>query len=212
MEEVLPALGAGIVSTLICSPLDTFRVNYQLGNKVKWNMKYLYRGIQYGIICIPTFWCIYIPVYKNLKSDINTPIAAYISCCMASTITTPLWVLRQAKQTNKKIKMNVNNLYRGLFPTYLINLSFTVQMPLYEYMKSNVENNTFNVFVCAAVSKTVAACIFYPLDTIRACVRDGSQVGVYSNYYRGISIYIIRSLPYHISVFCTYEYIKNLVS
>lgn len=214
MEEVLPALGAGIVSTIICNPLDTIRVNYQLGNKIKWNTNYLYRGIQYGIVGIPTFWSIYFPMYSRLKNEINMPTAAYISCCTASTFTTPFWVLRQAKQCNKKVSINLSNLYRGIFPTYLINLSFTVQMPIYEYMKSKVENNTFNVFVCAAVSKTVATCIFYPLDTIRARLRDG-QIGIYSNvsnYYRGMSIYIIRSLPYHVSVFCTYEYIKNLVS
>ena len=214
MEEVLPAFGAGIVSTIICNPLDTIRVNYQLGNKIKWNANYLYRGIQYGIIGIPMFWSIYFPMYKRLKSEINTAGAAYISCCVASTFTTPFWVLRQADQCNKKVTVKLSNMYRGLFPTYLINLSFTIQMPLYEYMKSKVENNTFNVFVCTAVSKTLATCIFYPLDTVRVRLRDG-RTGIYLNvskYYRGMSIYIFRSLPYHISVFCTYEYIKNLVS
>lgn len=214
MEEVLPALGAGIVSTVICNPLDAIRVNYQLGNKIKWNTNYLYRGIQYGIIGIPTFWSIYFPMYKKLKNEINTPTAAYISCCTASTFTTPFWVLRQAAQCNKKINISISNLYSGIFPTYLINLSFTIQMPIYEYIKSKVENNTFNVFVCTAVSKTIATCIFYPLDTIRARLRDG-QIGIYSNvsnYYRGISIYILRSLPYHVSVFCTYEYIKKVIS
>lgn len=215
MEEVLPALGAGIVSTIICNPLDTIRVNYQLGNTLNvLNTKYLYRGIQYGIIGIPTFWSIYFPMYKKLKNEINTPTAAYISCCTASTFTTPFWVLRQAAQCNKKININISNLYSGIFPTYLINLSFTVQMPIYEYMKSKVENNTFNVFVCTAVSKTVASCIFYPLDTIRARLRDGKSfvLSHASNYYRGIFIYILRSLPYHVSVFCTYEYIKKVIS
>jgi hypothetical protein len=214
MEEVLPAFGAGIVSTIICNPLDTIRVNYQLGNKIKWDANYLYRGIQYGIIGIPMFWSIYFPMYKRLKGEINTAGAAYISCCVASTFTTPFWVLRQADQCKKKVTVKLSNMYRGLFPTYLINLSFTIQMPLYEYMKSKVENNTFNVFVCTAVSKTLATCIFYPLDTMRARLRDG-RTGIYLNvskYYRGMSIYIFRSLPYHISVFCTYEYIKNLVS
>tara|TARA_B110001450_G_scaffold42652_1_gene38949 strand:+ start:55245 stop:55889 length:645 start_codon:yes stop_codon:yes gene_type:complete len=214
MEEILPGLGAGIVSTVICSPLDTIRINYQLGNKIKWSTSYLYRGIQYGIIGIPIFWSIYFPMYKRFKNEINTPLAAYTSCCIASTFTTPFWVLRQAKQTNKKIEMNISNLYRGILPTYLVNLSFTVQIPLYEYMKSNVENNTFNVFVCTAVSKTIATCIFYPFDTVRARLRDGN-ISIYSNaskYYRGISIYILRSLPYHVSVFCTYEYMKRFIS
>ena len=29
-EEVIPALGAGLVSTFICNPLDVIRINYQL--------------------------------------------------------------------------------------------------------------------------------------------------------------------------------------
>ena len=214
MEEIVPALGAGIVATFICNPLDTIRINYQINKPINYNISSLYRGLSYGIIAVPSFWSIYFPMYSRLKSEINTPTAAYISCCTASTFTTPFWVLRQAEQCNKKVSISLSNLYRGIFPTYLINLSFTIQMPIYEYMKSKVENNTFNVFVCTAVSKTVATCIFYPLDTIRARLRDG-QIGIYSNvsnYYRGMSIYIIRSLPYHISVFCTYEYIKNLVS
>jgi|TARA_B110000208_G_scaffold27660_1_gene36191 hypothetical protein len=211
MEEILPGLGAGIVSTLICNPLDTIRINYQLGNEIKYTTNYLYRGLGYSVIGIPVFWSIYFPMYKKLKEDFSIPVSAYISCCTASTFTTPFWVLRQAKQTDKKINYSIKSLYNGLLPTYLINLSFTIQMPLYEYMKSNVENNTFNVFICTAVSKTVATCIFYPLDTIRARLRDG-QICIYSNmtnYYRGMSIYILRSLPYHVSVFCTYEYIKN---
>ena len=214
MDEILPALAAGALSTVICTPLDTIRVNYQLGNNLKYNIKYLYRGIEYGIIGIPVFWTVYFPMYKRLKEDFSIPVSAYVACCTASTLTTPFWVLRQAKQTNKKIIISINSLYSGLLPTYLINLSFTIQMPLYEYMKSKVENNTFNVFVCTAVSKTVATCIFYPLDTIRTRMRDGQicLASNFSNYYRGISIYILRSLPYHISIFCTYEYIKKIIS
>ena len=211
MDEIIPALGAGIFSTVICNPLDTIRVNYQLGNKVKWNMFYLYRGIQYGIIGIPVFWSMYFPLYKKLKESFSTPASAYIACCLASTFTTPFWVLRQARQTDKKINISINSLYRGLLPTYLINLSFTIQMPLYEYLKSNLENTTYNIFICSALSKTVASCVFYPFDTIRARLRDGKPgftAGILS-YYRGITVYIIKSLPYHVSIFCTYEYIKK---
>jgi hypothetical protein len=214
MEEVLPALGAGIVSTIICNPLDTIRVNYQLGNEIKWRTKYMYRGIQYGIIGIPVFWSIYFPLYKTFKEYFSIPTAAYVSCCAASTFTTPFWVLRQAKQTDKKVNISFKSLYNGLLPTYLINLSFTVQMPLYEYMKSRVENSTFNIFVCSAISKTAAACLFYPIDTIRARLRDGKSAFIpgFSNYYRGLSVYLIKSLPYHITIFCTYEYIKKIIS
>ena len=215
MEEVLPALGAGIVSTFICNPLDTIRVNYQLNKPINYTVSNLYRGLNYGIIAVPSFWAIYFPTYKKFKeTEVPKPIAAYISCCTASTFSTPFWVLRQRAQTNKEIKnMTISKCYRGLIPTYIVNLNFTVQIPVYEYLKDKTENNTFNTFLNTSISKTVATCIFYPIDTIRAKIRNGDSFKLNPiEYYRGMGIYLIRSIPYHVSVFCTFEYIKKFIS
>jgi len=215
MEEVIPALGAGIISTIICNPLDTLRINYQLKNNIQFKLKYLYRGISYGIIAVPSFWTIYFPFYKKLKdTDLPKPIASYVSCCTASTFTTPFWVLRQRLQTGKTLEnMNFYNYYRGLFPTYIINLTFTIQVPLYEYLKDRSNNSTFNTFLNTAISKTIASCVFYPIDTIRAKLRNSDPIRNIKiiDYYRGINIYLLRSIPYHATVFCSFEFIKNLM-
>jgi len=215
MEEVVPGLTAGLISTILCNPLDTLRINYQLNNKLELKFKYLYRGVSYGLIAIPSFWTIYFPFYKKLKEEeIPKPVAAYMSCCIASTFTTPFWVLRQCLQTGKEPpKMSVFNFYRGLIPTYIMNLSFLVQIPTYEYLKSKTNNNTFNTFLNVSVSKTFATCIFYPFDTIRAKIRNEESFKSIrlKEYYRGINIYLLRSIPYHTSIFCTYEFIKNLM-
>ncbi len=213
MEEVVPALTAGIVSTFICNPLDVIRINYQLKTKLSYSIGSLYKGLNYGIIAVPSFWAIYFPTYKKLKeTDIPKPISAYISCCAASTFTTPFWVLRQRVQTNREIKnVTIFNSYRGLIPTYIVNLSFIVQIPAYEYLKDINNNSTIDVFLNTAISKTFATCIFYPIDTIRAKIRNGDSIRLRINeYYRGIGIYLIRSIPYHASVFCTFEYVKKL--
>jgi len=55
MNEIVPALGAGIVSTIICNPLDVIRINYQLNTKIHYNLNFLYKGLNYGIIAIPSF-------------------------------------------------------------------------------------------------------------------------------------------------------------
>ena len=65
MEEIVPALGAGIVSTFICNPLDTIRINYQLNKPINYTLCSLYRGLNYGIIAVPSFWAIYFPIYKK---------------------------------------------------------------------------------------------------------------------------------------------------
>lgn len=215
MNEVVPALTAGIFSTFICNPLDVIRINYQLKIPINYTINSLYSGLNYGIIVIPSFWAIYFPIYKKFKeTSIPKPIAAYTSCCIASTFTTPLWVLRQKVQTGKQINdMTFLKCYKGLIPTYIINLNFTVQIPLYEYLKDKIENNTFNTFLNTSFSKTVATCIFYPIDTIRAKLRNGDTIKLKPiEYYRGMSIYLIRSIPYHTSIFCTYEYVKKFIS
>lgn len=214
MEEIVPALGAGIVSTFICNPLDTIRINYQLNKPINYTLCSLYRGLNYGIIAVPSFWAIYFPIYKKFKeTSVPKPIAAYISCCTASTFTTPFWVLRQRLQTGKEIKnMTLIKCYNGLIPTYIVNLNFTVQIPVYEYLKDKTYNSTFNTFLNTAISKTIATCIFYPADTIRAKIRNGDSFKLKpTEYYRGINIYLIRSIPYHTTIFCTYEFIKNLI-
>jgi hypothetical protein len=211
MEELFPALGAGITSTILCNPLDVIRINYQLKNKIILNRSIFTKGLSYGLVTIPTFWMIYFPMYRYI-SDKDTPkwLAAYTSCCLASTVTNPLWILRQRAQTDK-LNVPVKSYYNGLIATYFINLSFTVQIPLYEYLKSKTDNSTFNTFINTSISKTVAVCFFYPLDTIRAKFRDGASLKSmkFTDYYKGVPIYLIRSIPYHTSVFCTFEFIKN---
>ena len=107
----------------------------------------------------------------------------------------------------------VFNYYNGLIPTYIINLNFTIQIPLYEYLKDRSNNSTFNTFLNTAISKTVATCVFYPIDTIRVKVRNSDSFRnlKFIDYYRGMSIYLIRSIPYHATVFCSFEFIKNLM-
>ncbi len=211
MEEVFPAFSAGVISTIICNPLDTLRINYQINNKLVISFT---KGLGYGLLAIPSFWTVYFPVYKSTKETLGNSMSAYLACCLGSTFSTPFWILRQKAQTGKKhsfVNTPIKNYYNGILTTYLINLSFTVQIPVYEFIKNKIENNTFNIFLATAFSKTFAACIFYPLDTIRAKFRNGDTIRGLKplNFYKGLSIYLIRSIPYHSSVFCTYEFIKK---
>ena len=110
--------------------------------------------------------------------------------------------------------MKFSEFYCGLIPTYILGLTFTIQIPIYEYLKSKTDNSTFNTFINTSISKTVASTIFYPLDTVRVVLRNGGNFkGMkIQHYYRGISVYLMRSIPYHTSVFCTFEFVKNLMN
>jgi hypothetical protein len=220
MNEVIPGLCAGVVSTFICNPLDMMRVNYQTENKMplKGNLT---RGLGMGLITIPSFWGIYFPMYSNLREIIPVPIAAYLSCCTSSIFTSPLWYMRQKIQTGNKIclKEPMGTYYTGIVPTFLINATFIIQIPLLEYLKSKCENTIRNTFYITAFSKTVASGIFYPLDTLRSIKRKDPEIKYtkilrglsFLDYYRGFHIYILRSIPYHTSVFCVYYSVKKYI-
>ena len=213
MNEILPAFCAGVVSTIVCNPLDVFRINYQLNNMLHVSASFMYRGIGYGLITIPSFWTIYFPTYNKTKEIFPKPIAAYLSCCTGSIFTAPFWYLRQKSHTNvyHSWKTPMRDYFIGLKPTLIGNLNFVIQIPVYEYLKTKIEYNTYNTFLITAISKTISTSVFYPFDTIRAKLRNGENLRgmTFTMYYRGISIYLARSIPYHASIFCTYEFIKN---
>ena len=236
MNDFNAGLISGIVSNTICNPFDVIRTNKQLSNKVQWNIKFLSRGLLTGFITIPTFWSIYFESYNKLKQYNNTPfnfINGYIASNISSTITCPLWFIRQKIQLHGKFNINkfyklhgIIPFYNALVSTYLINASFIIQMPVYEKLKQNsmiksiINNDTLRIFLITSFSKTIASCFFYPLDTIRTIKRNNHNISILNilkqlnktplKYYNGLYVYLIRSIPYHTSTFCTFEYLKKL--
>jgi len=219
MDTLIPAISAGIISSIVCNPMDVLRINKQIDKKIILNRHTYFKGLSYGIYAITPFWGLYFSIYEKLKTynNLNIPVSAYISTCIASTITTPFWVIKQKAQTDKMCdihKMTYGQFYSGIIPTYILGLTFTIQIPIYEYLKSKTNNYTFNTFINTSVSKTIASVIFYPLDTVRVVLRNGGNFSGMKihQYYRGLGIYLMRSIPYHTSVFCTFEFVKNLMN
>jgi hypothetical protein len=226
---------SGLVSNTICNPFDVIRTNKQLNNKISYNFTFLSRGILSGFITIPTFWSIYFESYNNLK-QINQSkfnfLNGYIASNIASTITCPLWFIRQKNHVNQNFNVfsfyksnGILPFYNALFSTYIINASFIIQMPLYENLKKNeiiknkISNDSLRIFLITSISKTVATCFFYPFDTIRTIKRNNHSECIIKiinklninpiKYYSGLNIYLMRSIPYHTITFCTFEYFKN---
>jgi hypothetical protein len=218
MNEVIPGVCAGVVSTFVCNPLDMLRINYQTGNKITLRGN-LTRGLGVGLLTVPSFWGIYFPMYSKLRDQMPSPIAAYMSCCTSSIFTSPLWYIRQKIQIGGKIclKEPIGSYYTGVIPTLFINATFIIQIPLIEYLRDKYENTIKNTFFITSFSKTIASSVFYPIDTLRSLKRKDPCLE-YTNitrslsfldYYRGFHVYILRSIPYHTTVFCVYYYVKD---
>ena len=226
---------SGLVSNTVCNPFDVIRTNKQLGNNLQYTFTFLSRGLLSGFITIPTFWSIYFESYKNLKEINQNALSflnGYIASNIASTITCPLWFIRQKKHVSKNFNIlsfyknnGITPFYNSLLSTYFINASFVIQMPLYENLKNNkkiknqISNNSLRIFLITSISKTVAACVFYPIDTIRTIKRNNHYDSIIKiinklnqnpiKYYSGLNIYLMRSIPYHTITFCTFEYFKK---
>lgn len=228
---------SGIVSNTICNPFDVIRTNKQLSNNIEYTPKFLSRGLLSGFLTIPTFWSIYFESYNKLNNynKYLSFLNGYIACNIASTITCPLWFIRQKNQINNNFgiiqiynfyKINgIKPFYNALSSTYIINTSFTIQIPIYEKLKTDsrlnklIKNDALKIFTITAISKIIATSVFYPIDTIRTLKRNYHNKSIINiikdlnkkphNYYKGINIYLLRSIPYHTSTFCTYEYITN---
>ena len=279
MNDFYAGLLSGVISTFICNPFDVARIHKQLNihkiiystkknitNKYFDKFKFYYQGITISLITIPAFWSIYFSTYKFLKNAdylsmknftfLNGHfifLKGYIASCFASTITSPLWFIRQKKQIDNNFNIvnfyknnGIKSFYRGLFATYLVNATFIIQIPLYEYLKEkyvlnnseecennyqsnyqinykineywNYLNKSTKIFIISAFSKTVASSLYYPIDTIRAFRRNTnlSIINIMSklnknplNYYNGLTFYLLRSIPYHATTFCIFEYLQK---
>lgn len=230
-------LNAGIVSNIICNPLDVIRSNKQLSNSIELNTRFLSRGLISGFITIPTFWSIYFETYERLKIKNNgyfSIINGFVASNISSIITCPLFFIRLKNQTQTDFniikfykKNGIKSFYTGLNHTLFINSSFIIQMPIYEKFKINkklikiINNDTLRIFIVSAFSKIIASYFFYPIDTIRAIQRGNHKlttINIIKNlnknpikYYSGFFIYLTRSIPYYTSTFCTFEYTKKIL-
>lgn len=236
---------SGIVSNVVCNPFDVIRTNKQLLNKIEYSSTFLSRGLLAGFVTIPMYWSMYFESYNTLNyynTNYFKIFNGYIASNIAATITCPLWFIRQKHQTTKKFsivdfynKKGIYPFYNALLSTYIINGSFIIQMPVYEKLKNskylsntlidyNYENKiheTLRIFIITAFSKTIASCVFYPFDTIRAIKRENDSLKIIDiiyklnknpyNYYNGLRIYLVRSIPYHCTTFCTFEFMKNKI-
>ncbi|TID31089.1 hypothetical protein CANINC_000333 [Pichia inconspicua] len=122
--------------------------------------------------------------------------------------------------------------YRGLVPALLSVSQGAVQLSLYDIIKKSLgpDNDTSSIhyLYASALSKMVATCIFYPLQTIRSRLQastthaHNSPISVLLNIvryegplavYKGLPANLLRVVPATCTTFLIYEHVKsNLVN
>jgi len=202
-----------------------------------------YRGAGSNILAMASFYGVFFPIYhfnkqfvKKLFPDINQPlqhITASISAGIgASLFANPFHVLKTRYHTEKtKISPSISGLirkiyqkegfrsfYRGLGVTYFKNIELGIQLPIYEYIKSNTP---ITYALAAFIAKMTATTVTFPLDTIRTNRRRNSNLSIFEiinkikserglfGFYKGYHIYLLRSLPSSVIAFMVYESLRT---
>jgi hypothetical protein len=198
-----------------------------------------YKGASSAFFAMPIFWGLYFPIYENNKKYMNNSLAGYSASLVGSLISNPFWVARtrlQAqilhKNRNYKGTLDVlkqvyqkegfRALFRGYTMTILGNLQFVISMPIYEEIKKKNNNSTISIIFGSAIAKSISGSIVYPHEVIRTIMRNQNYSFnktincLYSNsgllgFYRGFPLYLMRTIPFSISIFLSYELNKSLI-
>lgn len=131
----------------------------------------------------------------------------------------------------------VRGYYRGLLPALISVSQGAVQMSLYDIIKKTLAtdksnsaspnpatNSSLHYLYASALSKMVATCLFYPLQTIRSRLQASTAqtipspftvfINIFRNegplaVYKGLPANLLRVVPATCTTFLIYEHVKS---
>ena len=221
MEEFRKGLVSGIVSSIICSPLDLIRTRWQLGGKeTNFTMKIYGRSLVGSLSSQPPFWALYFSI-KKITNDIEIPLKNWIQPTIASVLTNPLFLFRTRIQSLDyvsfgitKLAINTYNMRdkwsRGVSVSAVHNLQFVPLVATNDFLLKNISNDTactdgikwYEHLLCGSVAKLVSGTIFYPFEVYRTNLRIHTDYNIKTFVYSGWRFwsggylaYLVRSVP-----------------
>lgn len=128
LQSLVAGVGAGIICTITCAPLDLIKVRLQVQGSLgihkytggihsvlskiyaEEGISGVFRGVGPALITIPLFWGVYWPIYDSFKiyynrkldnksEPINHILSAITAGAISDLITNPFWVTRTRIQT-----------------------------------------------------------------------------------------------------------------
>ena len=121
-------------------------------------------------------------------------------------------------------KEGIASFYKGTISSLVKGTEMGIIFPLKDYLK---DEHNFSSATSSFVSKFIAGLTTYPIDLIRTRQRDSTQRNVsmikaakqyiranHNNpfcLYRGLSLYMMTSIPQFVLMMCIYDYATDLL-
>ena len=244
MHKEMEGFIGGAVAAIIVWPAETVRTQRQVlsTNTIKsciasiyqkQGLGGFYKGLNYGVAGMSTFYGTYFYLYHFLKTNKRQPIqpfwASYLAANVASTFNNGLYVIRTRRQTQLIKTSAQHNMplsttlkregwkmwTRGLGFTFVKNIEMGCISPCREYL---IDSYHIHPIVATFTSKMVFGILLYPLDTARTLRRCESTPKSFrkilyqfrsnpKSAYYGCPLYIARSVPTTVIAFTLYDWL-----
>jgi solute carrier family 25 carnitine/acylcarnitine transporter 20/29 len=232
---------AGVSAIIVSHPIDTIKSNIQEKKPIKYNFKFLYRGLTAPLIGVGLEKSIVFGVFETTRKYTGSDVVSgALSGMSASLIVTPFERIKILLQTNQgfsKSNLNFGYLFQGLSATfYRETPGFAIYFATYNYLKEKTINNKLmqnkkseisllESFTYGALAGSTAWIFIYPQDRIKTHVQalkdrklgftQGFQEilkdGGYRSFYRGFHYALMRAIPLHAMAFTTMELCKKYI-
>jgi hypothetical protein len=231
MLDLLPGFIQGIVRVIVSYPFDYIRTNVQTQQYFSIthfyknnNMSFmkLYKGLSVPLITVPIDRAIQFYIYEKCnKLKFTTIQSSFIATLISSIYSVPVNYLQTQIMTNKSEGNNIKTFsYKGFYSDLSRNfLSSFLYLGIYGELRERIPKEKHNYFIFGIITSTLMWTCVYPLDTIRV-LKQTSDLSYSTilkntriqNYYKGLPIVIIRSIPSSGFGMMSYEFTRNLIT
>lgn len=218
MENYVNGSIAGMFGVLLSHPFDTIKTCIQENKPIKYNPKFLYRGLSSPLLGIGIEKSIVFGTYNLVYNHTNNNIiSGGIAGLCASLIVTPFEKYKINKQLGNKFIFN--NIYKGLSVTFTREIpGFSIYFSSYNYLKDNQSISHFQSFLYGGMSGIIAWTFIYPQDRIKTYIQSHthkitikealSEIKI-RNLYKGFSYALMRAIPLHSGIFMMMEILNK---
>jgi len=194
MDYITYVKGAisGMVGLILSHPFDTIKTNIQAKKEIKYNPRFLYRGITSPLLGICIENAIVFGTYNNMyaflknkyncNSVMNDIISGGFAGCCASLVVSPYEKIKIIMQTSNKLSANAFH-PKNLFRLKELSATLTRETPgfaIYFLTYNQIEKTFYNghytlngSFFAGGLSGSIAWCFIYPQDMIKTRMQSG---------------------------------------